>query len=192
MINPWQNTRSCMPGEDRSSGAGIFITAFYAWAAITWNCSHETRPLFTHPANVYNLLVSSQEGRQFEIHLCCMFTDKINPNWCRCIVYALFGTWLRLFTWMTLRFVLISGKLFSAPCCGLKRENYTLFQGWGRPQRLQKPPRFTFPPFPPARESFPFSRTRVPIPPGESGLKIASPKILSFSTGTTSVLHFCS
>ena len=78
MINPWQNTRSCMPGEDRSSGAGIFITAFYAWAAITWNCSHETRPLFTHPANVYNLLVSSQEGRQFEIHLCCMFKDKLS------------------------------------------------------------------------------------------------------------------
>ena len=67
MINPWQNTRSCMPGKDRSSGAGIFITAFYAWAAITWNCSHDIGQLFIHIANVYNLS-ASPTGRQKPCH----------------------------------------------------------------------------------------------------------------------------
>ena len=41
-----------MPGKDRSARAAIFITASYAWAAITRNCSHDTRQLFFHLANL--------------------------------------------------------------------------------------------------------------------------------------------
>ena len=75
--------QSCMQAEDRSSGAAVFITAFYAWAAITWNCSHDIGQLLIHIANVFNLL-TSPTGRKTILKNWIFFSKCLKKDWSSC------------------------------------------------------------------------------------------------------------